>query len=47
MQARFVSEYLIDLNSTAAYKRSGGKGEGNTAYVNASRMYRNAKVTQI
>ncbi|WP_145524501.1 terminase small subunit [Yersinia vastinensis] len=46
MQARFVSEYLIDLNSTAAYKRSGGKGEGNTAYVNASRMYRNAKVSQ-
>ncbi|WP_145498528.1 terminase small subunit [Yersinia bercovieri] len=46
MQARFVSEYLIDLNSTAAYKRSGGKGEGNTAYVNASRMYRNAKVSR-
>ncbi|KJF75990.1 terminase small subunit, partial [Morganella morganii] len=45
-QARFVTEYLIDLNRTAAYKRSGGKGEGNTAYVNASRLYRNAKVNQ-
>lgn len=45
MQWRFVNEYLIDLNRTAAYKRAGGKGEGNTAYVTASRMYRNAKVS--
>ncbi|MDU5474007.1 MULTISPECIES: terminase small subunit [unclassified Pantoea] len=44
MQIRFVEEYLIDLNRTAAYKRAGYKGEGNTAYVNASRMLRNAKV---
>lgn len=42
---RFVNEYLIDLNRTAAYKRAGGKGEGNTAYVSASHMYRNAKVS--
>ncbi|EPK0249912.1 terminase small subunit [Serratia marcescens] len=46
MQWRFVNEYLIDLNRTAAYKRAGGKGEGNTAYVSASRMYRNAKVNR-
>ncbi|MBN5380814.1 terminase small subunit, partial [Serratia marcescens] len=46
MQWRFVNEYLIDLNRTAAYKRAGGKGEGNTAYVSASRMYRNAKVSR-
>ncbi|WP_261426170.1 terminase small subunit, partial [Serratia proteamaculans] len=46
MQWRFVNEYLIDLNRTAAYKRAGGKGEGNTAYVTASRMYRNAKVSR-
>ncbi|EPJ0400934.1 terminase small subunit [Providencia rettgeri] len=46
MQFRFVNEYLIDLNRTAAYKRAGGNGEGNTAYVGASRMYRNAKVNR-
>ncbi|HCT5879218.1 TPA: terminase small subunit [Morganella morganii] len=46
MQARFVTEYLIDLNRTAAYKRAGYKGEGNTAYVNASRLLRNAKVSK-
>ncbi|MFU0912960.1 terminase small subunit [Kluyvera intermedia] len=46
MQVRFVEEYLIDLNRTAAYRRAGYKGEGNTAYVNASRLLRNAKVSQ-
>ncbi|UPS61659.1 MULTISPECIES: terminase small subunit [Providencia] len=46
MQFRFVNEYLVDLNRTAAYKRAGGNGEGNTAYVGASRMYRNAKVNR-
>lgn len=46
MQVRFVEEYLIDLNRTAAYHRAGYKGEGNTAYVNASRLLRNAKVSQ-
>lgn len=46
MQIRFVEEYLLDLNRTAAYKRAGYKGEGNTAYVNASRLLRNAKVSQ-
>ncbi|WP_275262147.1 terminase small subunit [Citrobacter braakii] len=46
MQVRFVEEYLLDLNRTAAYKRAGYKGEGNTAYVNASRLLRNAKVSQ-
>lgn len=45
-QISFVEEYLIDLNRTAAYKRAGYKGEGNTAYVNASRMLRNAKVSR-
>lgn len=45
-QISFVDEYLIDLNRTAAYKRAGYKGEGNTAYVNASRMLRNAKVSR-
>ncbi|AWS54568.1 terminase small subunit [Proteus mirabilis] len=45
-QIKFVSEYLIDLNRTGAYKRAGYKGEGNTAYVNATRMLRNAKVSR-
>ena len=46
LQAKFVNEYLIDLNRAAAYKRAGYKGEGNTAYVNATRMLRNAKVSR-
>lgn len=45
-QVKFVNEYLIDLNRAAAYKRAGYKGEGNTAYVNATRMLRNAKVSR-
>lgn len=46
MQFRFVNEYLVDLNRTAAYKRAGGKCEGNSAYVSASRMFRNVKVNR-
>lgn len=45
-QARFVTEYLMDLNRTAAYKRAGGKCEGNSAYASASRMFRNVKVNR-
>ena len=45
-QVKLVNEYLIDLNRAAAYKRAGYKGEGNTAYVNATRMLRNAKVSR-
>lgn len=43
-QQRFVAEYLIDLNATAAYKRAGYKAQGNAAEVNAHRLLRNAKV---
>lgn len=46
IQTRFVTEYLIDLNRTAAYKRAGGKCEGNSAYTSASRMFRNVKVNR-
>ena len=46
MQVRFVEEYLVDLNKSAAYRRAGGKGEGNTLWIAASRMYRNVKVNQ-
>jgi phage terminase small subunit len=44
-QKRFVSEYLIDLNATAAYGRAGYKGKGSTATVNASRMLANANIS--
>lgn len=43
-QQRFVQEYLIDLNATAAYKRAGYVAKGNAAEVNASRLLRNAQV---
>jgi len=35
---RFVAEYLIDLNKTAAYKRAGYRARGHSAEVNASRL---------
>jgi len=43
-QERFVAEYLIDLNATAAYKRAGFTAKGNAAEVNAARLLRNAQV---
>ncbi len=46
LQARFVTEYLIDLNRTAAYKRAGGKCEGHNAYASASQLYRNIEVNR-
>jgi phage terminase small subunit len=45
-QQRFVDEYLIDLNATAAYKRAGYRSAGNAAEVNASHLLRNHKVSQ-
>lgn len=43
-QKRFVEEYLIDLNATAAYKRAGYKGEGHAAESSASEILRNPEV---
>lgn len=43
-QQRFVEEYLVDLNATAAYKRAGYVAKGNAAEVNAARLLRNAQV---
>lgn len=43
-QQRFVEEYLVDLNATAAYKRAGYTAKGNAAEVNAARLLRNAQV---
>jgi phage terminase small subunit len=44
-QQRFVDEYLIDLNATAAYKRAGYKGKGATSEACSSRLLSNAKVS--
>lgn len=43
-QQRFVEEYLVDLNATAAYRRAGYAAKGNAAEVNAARLLRNAQV---
>lgn len=43
-QQRFVAEYLVDLNATAAYIRAGYAARGNVAETNASRLLRNAQV---
>ena len=43
-QQRFVDEYLVDLNASAAYVRAGYAARGNVAEVNASRLLRNAQV---
>lgn len=46
-QKRFVEEFLIDRNRSAAYIRAGGKSSpGNSTYVQASRMYRHPKVSE-
>lgn len=43
-QSRFVDEYLLDLNATAAYKRAGYKGQGRSAENAASRLLGNVGV---
>jgi len=45
-QQRFVAEYLIDLNATAAYKRAGYTAKGNAAEVTASQLLSNPKVAE-
>lgn len=45
-QQRFVEEYLVDFNGTAAYQRAGYTARGRSAEVNASRLLSNAKVQQ-
>lgn len=44
-QKRFVAEYLIDLNATAAYIRAGYATKGKAAEVNAFRLLRDARVS--
>jgi phage terminase small subunit len=41
---RFVDEYLLDRNATAAYKRAGYKAKGNAAEVNANKLLRKTQV---
>src|SRR5262245_14900855 len=44
-QQRFVEEYLIDLNATAAYRRAGYEAKSNSAAAaSASALLRNPKV---
>jgi phage terminase small subunit len=44
LQQRFVEEYLVDLNASAAYQRAGYKARGHAAETNAARLLRNAEV---
>jgi phage terminase small subunit len=43
-QKRFVAEYLIDLNASAAYKRSGYKATGKSADSAGARLLSDVKV---
>ena len=43
-QQRFISEYLLDLNATAAYKRAGYKGSQKALEAHAARMVGNGRV---
>lgn len=45
-QQRFVDEYLIDLNATAAYKRAGYKATGHSAESAAARLLSNVEVAK-
>lgn len=45
-QALFVYWYVRTKSRVEAYRKAGYEGTGNTAYVAASRLYRNAKVSK-
>jgi len=45
-QKRFATEYCVDLNATAAYRRAGYNARGNSAEAAASRLLSNVKVQQ-
>lgn len=46
-QTRFIDEYRIDLNATAAYKRAGYKGSDGAARVSAHRMLEKPWIQEI
>ena len=43
-QRRFIEEFMIDLNATAAYKRTGYKAKGHGAEAAAARLLSNVEV---
>lgn len=45
-QQRFVEEFLVDMNATAAYIRAGYTARGNSAEASASKLLRNPKVAE-
>lgn len=42
---RFVAEYLIDMNATAAYKRAGYKATPRSAAANAAKLLTNPNIS--
>ena len=44
MHEKFVAEYLVDFNATAAYQRAGFKATGHGAEVNASLLLKKPHV---
>lgn len=46
LQTKFVIEYLIDMDKTAAYQRAGYKSLGETGAAAARRLYRNVSVNR-
>lgn len=46
-QERFVAEYLIDRNGSAAYQRAGFKATGNVAETAASRLLRDPEIQKL
>lgn len=46
-QQRFVEEYLVDLNATAAYRRAGYAGDDNVCAVEGHRLLSNPKVGEV
>jgi phage terminase small subunit len=46
-QQRFATEYCVDLNATAAYRRAGYIARGNSAEAAASRLLSNVKVQKV
>lgn len=45
-QKRFVEEYLVDLNASAAYQRAGYSAKGNAAESAAARLLRNVQIQE-
>lgn len=45
-ESRFVFYFLKTGNRAEAYRQAGYEGKGNTAYVEASRMYRKPKISK-